>query len=62
MSSKKKKIKTQKINFLELSPSKKAQLLKKARVALQQKVLEAEFLHSFAQAERITINGQLIQF
>jgi hypothetical protein len=62
MSSKKKKSKLKKIDFLKLSPSKKAQLLKKARATLQQKALEAEFLHSFAKAETITINGQLIQF
>jgi hypothetical protein len=62
LTAKKKKSKLEKTDFLEASPSKKAKLLKKARVTLQQKVLEAEFLHSFAKAERLIINGQLIQF
>ena len=61
LSSRKKKPKLEKIEFLELSPSKKVHLLKKAREVLQQKMIEAEILQLFAKAERITINDRLIQ-
>jgi hypothetical protein len=62
MSTKKKTQKPKKIDFLELSSSKKARLLKKAKENLRQKLREAEFWQSFAKTERITINGQTIQF
>jgi len=45
-----------------LSSSKKARLIKKAKENLRQKLMEAEFWQSFAKTERITINGQTIQF
>jgi hypothetical protein len=62
MSTKKKAQKPKKVNFLELSSSKKARLLKKAKENLQRKLIEARFWQSFANTERITINGQTIQF
>jgi hypothetical protein len=62
MSTKKKTQQPKKVDFLELSSSKKARLLKKAKENLRQKLREAEFWQSFAKTERITINGQTIQF
>jgi hypothetical protein len=62
MSTKKKTQKPKKVNFLELSSSKKARLLKKAKENLQRKLIEAKFWQSFAKTEQITINGQTIQF
>ena len=62
MSTKKKTQKPEKVDFLELSSSKKARLLKKVKENLQQKRMEAKFWRSLAQTERITINGQTIQF
>jgi hypothetical protein len=62
MSKKKKTSKPKKVDLLELSSSKKARLLKKAKENLQQKMIEAKFWQSFAETERVTINGQKIQF
>jgi hypothetical protein len=62
MSKKKKPSKPKKVDFLELSSSKKARLIKKAKENLRQKLMEAEFWQLFAKTERITINGQTIQF
>jgi hypothetical protein len=62
MSTKKKTHKPKKVDFLELSSTKKARLLKKIKENLQQKRMEAKFWQSLAQTKRITINGQTIQF
>jgi hypothetical protein len=62
MSTKKKTRKPEKVDFLELSSSKKARLLKKVKENLQQKRMEAKFWKSLAQTKSITINGQTIQF
>jgi tRNA A37 threonylcarbamoyladenosine dehydratase len=62
MSTKKKTQNPKKVNFLELSSSKKARLLKKVKENLRQKRMEAKFWQSLAKTERITINGQTIQF
>jgi len=66
MSTKNKRVKPKpkpkKVNLLELSNSKKTRLLKKAKYNLRQKLAEARFCQSFAEAERITINGQTINF
>jgi hypothetical protein len=62
MSKKTKTSKPEKVNLLELSSSKKARLLKKIKENLQQKRMEAQFWQSFVKTERITINGQTIQF
>jgi tRNA A37 threonylcarbamoyladenosine dehydratase len=60
--SKKRKLKPKKVDLLELSSSKKARLLKKVKENLRQKRLEAKFWQSFAETERLTINGQTINF
>jgi hypothetical protein len=62
VSTKKKTSKPKKGDLLELSSSKKARLLKKAKENLRQKRMEAKFWQSLAKIERITINGQTIQF
>ena len=62
MSKKKKTIKTKKVDLLKLSSSKKARLLKKAKENLQQQMMEARFCQSFAETERVTINGHTIDF
>jgi len=62
MSKKKKASKPKKVDLLKLSSSKKTRLLKKAKENLRQKLMEAEFWQSFAETERVTINGQTIQF
>jgi len=62
MSKKTKTSKPKKVNLLGLSSSKKARLLKKVKENLQQKRMEAIFWQSLAKTERITINGQTIQF
>jgi hypothetical protein len=54
--------KPEKVDFLELSSSKKARLLKKVKENLQQKRMEAKFRQSLAKTERVTINGQTILF
>ena len=62
MSKKKKTKKPKKVDLLELSSTKKARLLKKAKDKLQQKLMEARFCQSLAETERLTINGQTINF
>ena len=62
MSTKKKKPNPKKVNFLELSDSEKAHLLKEAKDKLRLKLVEARFWQSLAETEKITINGQTIQF
>jgi len=62
MSTKKKKATPKKVNFLELSDSEKAHLLKEAKDNLRLKLVEAKFWQSLAETEKITINGQTIQF
>jgi hypothetical protein len=62
MSKKNKTSKPKKVDLLELSSSKKARLLKKFKENLRQKRMEATFWQSLAKTERITINGQTIQF
>jgi tRNA A37 threonylcarbamoyladenosine dehydratase len=62
MSKKSKTVKPKKVDLLELSSSKKARLLKKVKENLRQKRMEATFWRSLDKTERITINGQTIQF
>jgi hypothetical protein len=63
MSKKMNSSKPKEVDFLDLSSSKKARLLKKAKENLRQKLMEAEFWQSFAKTEGITMNGQTtIQF
>jgi len=62
VSTKEKTQKPEKVDFLELSSSKKARLLKRVKENLQQKRMEAKFWQSLAKTERVTINGQTIQF
>jgi hypothetical protein len=62
MSTKKKKPKPKKVDLLELSDSEKAHLLKEAKENLRQKLVEARFWQSLAETERITINGQKVDF
>jgi tRNA A37 threonylcarbamoyladenosine dehydratase len=62
MSKKKKNSKPKKVDVLKLSKSEKAHLLKKAKDNLRQKLVEAKFWQSFAETERVTINGYKIDF
>jgi hypothetical protein len=62
MSKKTKTKEPKKVDLLELSSTKKARLLKKAKDKLQQKLMEARFCQSLAETERLTINGQTINF
>ncbi|UCF45306.1 MAG: hypothetical protein JSW44_01340 [Candidatus Bathyarchaeota archaeon] len=62
MSKKTKNSKPKKVDLLGLSNSKKTRFLKKAKEKLRQKLVEAEFWHSLAETERITINGYKIDF
>ncbi len=66
MSTKKKttkpKLKPQPVNLLELSGSKKTRFIMEAKEKLRQKMMETKFLLSFAEIERVTINGQIINF
>ena len=66
MSTKKKrvtpKLKPQPVDLLELSGSKKTRFLMEAKEKLRQKLMEAKFLLSFAETQRIKINGQTIDF
>jgi hypothetical protein len=66
MSTKKKKAipksNPQTIDLLELSGSKKTRFLKEAKEKMRQKLMEAKFLLSFAETQRIKINGQIIDF
>ena len=51
-----------KVDLLELSDSEKTHLLKEAKENLKQKLVEAKFWQSLAETERITINGQKVDF
>jgi tRNA A37 threonylcarbamoyladenosine dehydratase len=62
MSTKKKKSNPKKVDFLDLSDSEKAHLLKETKDKLRLKLVEARFWQSLAETEKITINGQTIQF
>ena len=65
MSTKKKKPKpkkVEKVDLLELSDSEKTHFLKEAKENLKQKLVEAKFWQSLAETERITINGQKVDF
>jgi hypothetical protein len=62
MSTKKKKRTPKKVDFLDLPDSEKAHLLKEAKDNLRLKLVEAKFWQSLAETEKITINGQTIQF
>ncbi len=62
MSKRKKTTKPKRIDLLELSASKKTRLLKEAKEKLKQQISESEFWQSFAKTERITINGQTVNF
>jgi hypothetical protein len=56
------KSKPKKVDLLELSDSKKLRLLKEAKENLRQKLMEAKVWQSLAENERVTINGQTIDF
>jgi hypothetical protein len=66
MSTKKKTVKpksnSQPVDLLALSGTKKTRFLMQAKERLRQRLREAEFLKSFAGIERVTINGQIIDF
>ena len=51
-----------KVDLLELSDSEKTNFLKEAKENLKQKLVEAKFWQSLAETERITINGQKVDF
>jgi hypothetical protein len=62
MSKKSRNRKPKKVDVLKLSKSEKAHLLKEAKEKLRQKMVEARFWQSFAETERVTINGYKIDF
>jgi hypothetical protein len=62
MSKRKKTAKPKKVNLLELSASKKTRILNEAKEKLRQQISESEFWQSFAKTERVTINGQTLNF
>jgi hypothetical protein len=66
MSTKKKKASPtsnpQRIDLLELSDPKKTRFLKEAKEKLRQTLMEARFMLSLADTQRVTINGQTIDF
>jgi hypothetical protein len=62
MSKKTKSAKPKKIDLLKLSASKKTRVLKEAQQKLRQHISESQFWQSFAETEKITINGQTINF
>jgi hypothetical protein len=62
MSTKKRTPKPKKVDLLELSESEKTNFLKEAKENLKQKLVEAKFWQSLAETERITINGQKVDF
>lgn len=62
MSTKKKQPKPKKVDFLELSEHEKAHFLKEVKENLRQKLVEARFWRSLAESDRVTINGQAIDF
>jgi hypothetical protein len=57
-----KSVKPKKIDLLKLSASKKTRVLKEAQEKLRQHISESQFWQSFAETERIIINGQTINF
>ena len=61
MSKKTGTVKPKKIDLLKLSAS-KTRVLKEAQEKLRQHISESQFWQSFAETERITINGQRINF
>jgi len=62
MSKKTGTVKPKKIDLLKLSASRKTRVLKEAQEKLRQHISESQFWQSFAETERITINGQRINF
>ena len=62
MSKKSRNRKPKKVDVLKLSKSERAHLLKEAKEKLRQKMVEARFWQSFAETERVTINGYKIDF
>lgn len=62
MTTKKRTPKPKKVDLLELSDSEKTHFLKEAKENLKQKLVEARFWQSLAGTERITINGQKVDF
>ena len=62
MSKRKKTVKPKKVDLLKLSASKKTRILKEAKEKLRQQISELEFWQSFAKTERVTINGQTLNF
>jgi hypothetical protein len=62
MSKKKKNSKPKKVDVLKPSKSEKNHLLKKAKDNLRQKLVEAKVWQSFAEIERVTMNGYKIVF
>ena len=56
------KQKPKKVDLLKLSDSKKLRLLKEAKENLQQRLVEAKVWLSLAENDRVTINGQTIDF
>ena len=52
--------KNKKQDLLELSDSERVLLIKRVREKLRQKIVEAKFLQSLAEAENVTINGDLV--
>lgn len=62
MNTKKRATKPKKVDLLELSESEKTHFLKEAKENLKQKLVEAKFWQSLAETERITINGQKVDF
>ncbi len=52
----------EKINFLELSDSKKKRFLNKVKETLREKLMEERFWMSLAGTKRVTINGELLNF
>ena len=54
--------KPKKVDLLELSAAKKTRLLNEAKEKLRQQLVEAKFWQSFAETEKVIINGQIINF
>lgn len=56
------KSKPKKVDLLELSDSKRLLVLQEAKENLRQRMEEAKVWQSFAENDRVTINGQTIDF
>ncbi|MCW4047281.1 MAG: hypothetical protein NWE99_06945 [Candidatus Bathyarchaeota archaeon] len=56
------KLKPKKVDLLELSDSKRLLVLQEAKENLRQRMEEAKVWQSFAENDRVTINGQTIDF